>query len=366
MYAGFVVVLLFAMDARFDQRFLAPLYAPGVVAVTLVVQGCVGRARALFVDARAARWRPRRAFVALVGWCGALGGLAACQGAKLHHQLVDTYDNMRLQATQGRGYSAKRWRQSETMNFLRESLPAGSWVMVEEHGAVRYALNRLGARDGPRDHTVVATPGSGSPEHIRAWFLQHSNPGGETYVVWFHDLRQPGYMHVGDDRSRRLLSYVGTPGLRVLRAFKDGVVLHAPPLDARREGDVLLRASSLKDAILAGISAGARKLHSGRAFDLYQISNLLYSGDRIGNQLIYSFRDCGRLLPPAPVFLHVVPVDTADLPAWRVRYGFDNLDHEFANGRRYIYPACLAILDLPGYRVKSIRTGEYDGPLRSL
>ncbi len=362
VYAGFVVVLLFAMDARFDQRFLAPLYAPGVVAATLVLQGCVGRTTGLFVDARAARWS-RRAFVAL-GWCGALGGLAACQGAKLHHQLVATYDNMRLQATQGRGYSAKRWRQSETMNFLRESLPAGSWVMVEEHGAVRYALNRLGARDGPRDHTVVATPPRGSPAHIRAWFLQHSNPRGETYVVWFHDLRQPGYMRVGDDRSRRLLSYVGTPGLRVLRAFKDGVVLHAPPLDARREGDVL-RASSLKDAVLAGVLAGARKLHSGRAFDLYQISNLLYSGDRIGNQLIYSFRDCGRL-PPAPVFLHVVPVDTADLPAWRARYGFDNLDHEFADGRRYIYPGCLAILDLPSYRVKSIRTGEYDGPLRSL
>ena len=361
VYAGFVVVLLFAMDATLAQRFLAPLYAPGVVAATLVVQGCVGRARALFVDARAARWRPRRAFVAL-GWCGALGGLAACQGAKFHHQLVDTYDNMRLLATQGMGYSARRWRQSETMNFLRESVPAGGWVMAEEHGAVRYALNRLGARDGPRDHNVAATPRRGSPEHIRAWFLQHSNPGGETYVVWFHDLRQPGYMHVGDDRSRRLLSYVGTPGLRVLRAFKDGVVLHAPPLDERREGDAL-RASSLKDAVLAGVLAGARQLHSGRAFDLYQ-SNL-YSGDRIGNQLIYLFRDCGRLLPPAAVFLHVVPVDTADLPAWRARYGFDNLDHEFADGRRYIYP-CLAILDLPGYRVKSIRTGEYDGPLRSL
>ena len=359
VYAGFVVVLLFAMDAPLDQRYLAPLYAPGVVAATLVVQGCVGKTRALFVDARAAR-RSRRAFVVL-GWCGALGGLAACQGAKLHHQLVDTYDNMRLQLTQGRGYSAKRWRQSETMNFLRESLSAGAWVISEESQAVKYALNRLGARDRPRRYAVDPAPRGFSPEQIRAWFLQHSNPRGETYVVWFHDLRQPGHMHERDDRPRRLLSWIGTPGLRVLRAFKDGVVLRAAPPAERRDGDDRLTASSLKDAILAGVLAGARKLHSGRAFDLYQ-SNL-YSGDRIGNQLIYSFRDCGRLPPGSPVFLHLVPVDAADLPAWRAPYGFDNLDHEFADGRRYIYPACLAIIDLPSYRVKSIRTGEYDGPL---
>ena len=366
VYAGFMVVLLLAMDATLDRRYLAPLYAPGVVAVTLVVQGCVGRARALFVDARAARWRPRRAFVAL-GWCGALGGLAACQGAKLHHQIVYTYDDVRLQLTQGRGYSARRWRQSETVNFLQESVPAGALIMTEPgtSQAVNYALNRLGSRDGPRGYAVVAAP-RGSPEQIRAWFLRRRNPGGETYVVWFHDLRQPGHLYDRDDRPRRLLSWIGTPGLRVLRAFKDGVVLHAPPLDEWRDGDDrVLTASSLKDAILAGVLAGARKLHSGRAFDLYQ-SNL-YSGDGIGNQLIYSFRDCGRLPPGIPVFLHLVPVDAADLPAWRARHDFDNLDHQFADGRRYIYPPCLAIIDLPSsYRVKSIRTGEYDGPLHPM
>ena len=360
--SSFVLSLAAAMDMSFDARFLATSYAPGLVMAVLILQGCVGRAAESLASVRAAR-RPRRAFVAF-GWCAVLGGLAACQGAKLHHQVGDTYDGARLHLAEGKGYSARRWRQSETMNFLRETVPANAKVvevMAEENQAVNYALNRLGERDGPRGYTVVGMP-RGSPEFMRAWFLGHGDPAMETYVVWFHDLGQPGWMHERDEKPRRLLSWIGTPGLRILRAFKDGVVFRlepVPPPGERRTGaEHVLQASALRDAIQAAVLAGGRRLHSGGSFDLLQHN--LYSGDRIGNQLIYLFHECDPLPADVPVFLHLVPVDVADLPAGRARYGFDNLDHQFADARRYLHPACLAIVDLPAYRVKAIRTGRSD------
>lgn len=359
--SSFAVVLPALVEVSFDARFLATSYAPGLVMAVLVLQGCVGRAAESLAAVRAAR-RPRRAFVAL-GWCAVLGGLAACQGAKLHQQVGDTYDGARLHLAEGKGYSARRWRQSETMNFLRETVPANAKVvevMAEENQAVNYALNRLGERDGPRGYTVVGMP-RGSPEFMRAWFLGHGDPAMETYVVWFHDLGQPGWMPERDEKPRRLLSWIGTPGLRILRAFKDGVVFRlepASPSEQRDGAEHVLQASSLRDAIQAAVLAGGRRLHSGGSFDLYQHN--LYSGDRIGSQLIYLFHDCDPLPAGVPVFLHLVPVDVADLPAGRARYGFDNLDHQFADARRYLHPACLAIVDLPAYRVKAIRTGRSD------
>ena len=56
-------------------------------------------------------------------------------------------------------------------------------------------------------------------------------------------------------------------------------------------------------------------------------------------------------------FLHVMPVDAADLPPGRLAHGFDNLD--FGG-----YPdasSCTVWTRLPSYAVERIRTGQYHG-----
>ena len=48
-----------------------------------------------------------------------------------------------------------------------------------------------------------------------------------------------------------------------------------------------------------------------------------------GDELLYVLRDCPAAMNPArqpKFFLHVRPVDTNDLPAYRRRHGFDNRD----------------------------------------
>ena len=352
-YAGWLFVCLWSTDMPFTKRFLMPLYAPGLVMVALVLRGVFAKTRESIKDARASR-KPRTRVFAAAGWCGVLGGIAACQGVKIQQQIVDTYNDARTHFAEGRGFSARRWQQSETIGFLRETVAPTALIVTEEATAVNWALRRLKRR--PRVWRPI-----GSVREIRQRLakkkLRPQRPDGETYVVWFHDLRQPG-LYASDERPRRLLDWIGTPGLRVLRAFRDGVVFKLEPVSINGATSVL-DASSLKNAILAGVLNGGRRIYSGGAFDVYR--NNLYQGYRIGGQLVYSFRDCGRLPPPRSVFLHIVPVDLADLPADRVRSGFDNLDHQFTEGRRYIYPACLAIVDLPRYRLKSIRTGQWDG-----
>ena len=79
-----------------------------------------------------------------------------------------------------------------------------------------------------------------------------------------------------------------------------------------------------------------------------------------GRALHYLREDCAASDVEARFFLHVTPLDPADLPEERRAYGFDNLDFAFGDrGLRY-EGACLASVALPDYAVARIRTGQFD------
>ena len=108
------------------------------------------------------------------------------------------------------------------------------------------------------------------------------------------------------------------------------------------------------DAGLGALLAGARPLGGppgGAPFEVH-----LSDG-----RLLYVRENCeaGDPVLSDPFFLHVAPSDPADLPEDRRGSGFDNLDFEFgaygsAEGGR-----CVAVRDLPAYRIASIRTGQW-------
>ena len=84
-----------------------------------------------------------------------------------------------------------------------------------------------------------------------------------------------------------------------------------------------------------------------------------------GDRLTYVREPCEPVDAEPIFFLHVFPVDRADLPRSRRQHGFDNLDftfsqHGFSDGG----DRCVVSLVLPDYEAAKIRTGQYVGVRR--
>ena len=84
-------------------------------------------------------------------------------------------------------------------------------------------------------------------------------------------------------------------------------------------------------------------------FDLYLLDN----------RLIYLRETCAAADTAAGFFLHIIPVDVADLPAERQAAGFANLDFAFARWGGHFDGKCLAAIPLPEYPIKEIRAGQH-------
>ena len=78
-----------------------------------------------------------------------------------------------------------------------------------------------------------------------------------------------------------------------------------------------------------------------------------------GNRLVYVKEECGDEDYDAPFFLHVHPVDVADLPVARRPHGFDNLDFHLSRGGRRDAGRCTAVRNLPDYGIVAIHTGQF-------
>ena len=77
-----------------------------------------------------------------------------------------------------------------------------------------------------------------------------------------------------------------------------------------------------------------------------------------GDALAYLKEPCTAGEADARFFLHIFPADPADLPAaWR-KYGFVNLDFQFADHGADIGGMCVAEHELPAYPIERVRTGQ--------
>ena len=74
--------------------------------------------------------------------------------------------------------------------------------------------------------------------------------------------------------------------------------------------------------------------------------------------LVYHKEGCRWADLSPPFFLHITPVNEADIPAYSARYGFVNRDFQarsFQVGKN----ACAVETRLPDYAIRRIRTGQY-------
>ena len=109
----------------------------------------------------------------------------------------------------------------------------------------------------------------------------------------------------------------------------------------------------LDDAVYRSASAEAalEEPDARGHFDLY------LQGDR----LLFLRDPCEPSDADARFFVHVQPVDPADLPQERKEYSFVNLNFNLDERGVIFDGKCAAIADLPAYPVERIRFGQFDG-----
>ena len=76
-----------------------------------------------------------------------------------------------------------------------------------------------------------------------------------------------------------------------------------------------------------------------------------------GNRLLYTSGECGDESLASLIFLHIFPEDEGDLPAGM--HGFHGLDFHFKTRLLWTEWGCAAVVDLPGYEIARIRTGQF-------
>lgn len=104
---------------------------------------------------------------------------------------------------------------------------------------------------------------------------------------------------------------------------------------------------------------------SGELLTEFAYTVYLESAGRDGNRadgyrLRYAKSPCAPGGGDAPFFLHLEPVNVADLPEGRRAYGFDNRDFGFADDALADGGGCAAEIPLPDYLIRQIRTGQFD------
>ena len=105
------------------------------------------------------------------------------------------------------------------------------------------------------------------------------------------------------------------------------------------------------DAYVDEVIASDAPSITGSGYDLYVD----------GSRLIYTKGQCSQQDIDGRFFLHIVPVDTNDLPEHRREHGFDNQDFYFNNSGQgwRAGSRCHVVVDLPEYQIQDIRTGQF-------
>ncbi len=326
-YALATAILLPLTNIGAEDRYFAPLYAPGLVAVALILNEFM-------------RWasgrRPLQRLEILSRWGmdlrkGALVSaptliLTACLSLWLVGQLSANYGDVRLWVNNGFGYGGKQWAESETIDYIKSNPPEGR-VFSNDHRALWLQTDISGV------HPLEPPPPS-SPKPLTD---QAHAAGQDAYFVWFYT---PIFLDL-----RLLTELLALPGMELTAALKDGVILKAA-----------------RDSTYVGPPPDQEAIVNAILKDTDHIINSDFEVhlDEDANRLVYLKRYCAPGHTEAKFFLHLYPEKDADSPSHRQPYGFDNLDFSFEDGHGFrVAGQCVAARQLPGYPIESLRTGQY-------
>ena len=291
-----------------QERHLAPLFLPLLFMAVFAADRTLARAQGSWPAAAAA------AGLALWIACAAFANLR--ETARAH--------------AEGTGYyNLPRWTGSETLRRLRENpvetdvySNASALLFLHVGGSSAWlelpTSRPIGRILGGRDRVARDAP--------RLWF---AHAGREGRVVWLDGMARGSLYDYGPADLAAL------PGVAVSGAFADGAVLSlrkAQPGPGGALGEPILRS----------------------VFDIY------LDGDRV----TWFKAPCAPEDVAQHFFLHLFPVDAADLSAEALAGEYDFRDFAFREHGDTLYEKCSMAAALPPYALRRIRVGQY-GPDRS-
>ncbi len=305
IYGVFLTFHLPLIDVNLPPRYLAPLYVPLLVAATLFlneVLRCAAPARSLAMPSFLRKWSGGAKTIAN----GPALALTACLSLWLFSHSYANYSDIRHWVNNGYGYASRQWRDSSTIRYLDNYLHDED-VWSNNATSIQFLLDAPGRNSNKLPY---ARP---TPDNLRRWlgidgWIRQFDP----YIVWFHGVNEARYDY-------DLAELAALPGVQVEAVLEDGVVFKA-----------------------VGPRIGFH-----------------VSYDKNENKLIYVRENCRAEDLEAPVFLRVFPMDKADLPDSRRRYGSDNLDFHLGRRVSYLDGRCVAERDLPDYAIARMDTGQY-------
>ena len=312
-YIAFMVAVVpFTVYQIIDSRYLLPIYVP------LLLTGVLLLDRFLSLEAGAIRY--------VVASLVVLASLVHI-GFSAQRNLILTARTW-IAGYPGWNYNTARWQHSAIMNYIRETPIDGK--VYSNNSFLAWFWDRDAAPGKYRKKFPLGLP------RLARKMMQWTEDGTDVYIVWIENVSVQRY----DDLDLRVL-----PGVETVAELADGLVLRltaAEPFDAKRH---LARKQRYMEQLIE--QAGERVVRSD--WDVY----------RTGRKLTYLKEPCAPADVQAKFVLHVVPTDSADLPAHRQPYGFDNLSFYFDGCGFRLADQCLVIVQLPDYPMDRIRVGQW-------
>ncbi len=307
-----VAVVPFTVRQAIDSRYLLPVYVPLLLVAALLLD------RLLSIEAAGRMAGAKWGLASLV----LLGGLAHT-GFSIHSNL--TRQVWRAEAWV---YNVSHWESSEPLNYIRTHLREGR--IYSNHAPLAWFWDRTAP---PGKHQYL-------PHKIHQVVprIMGKTDSDGAHIVWFQD-RKLWYRYDAFDIHC-------LPGVEPVAELSNGVVFRvtaaAEPFDAERH-------RTRKQRYLDQLIQQAGELVVRSNWDVY----------RNGRKLTYLKQPCTPADVQAKFVLHVTPVDPADLPTYRQRYGFDNFDFYFDRRGVQVGDQCIVTAHLPNYAIRRIRVGQW-------
>ena len=307
-----IIITPLSTGTPIDSRYLLPVYVP----VTLMIFWWGDNLLSIVGGPRSCKWALLAA--GMIGFC-------IHSGFVIERTLSDTSKALE------RGYEewlhhADFWDESEVFAWLEDN-PVSGRVYSPTFDLVWY---RSGA---PASEGRYRWSGEG----LDALVARIPREGAHVVLTAGGLAPQAEYA----DTIRFL------PGVEVLGEFSDGGVYRFPP--GWRFDEAGYRANV--NRYLSELTEESGQLVGSDIFDVYVN----------GRTLVYIREPCAPADTEAWFFLHIDPVDPADLPEERQQYGFDGRDFIFDLQATRFDEKCLTTVELPDYGIARIRTGQYDG-----
>ena len=316
IFSYLFLLILFAMHYTPDgvqTRFLFPVHLPFIITIAFLTKWLIGYSSGVSVILRFLRF-----FVIsiLSFWLIYSSSLTINQVYHANTQGIGIFNN-------------SEWANSEILRYVDTNSLQG-YVISNEPLSVYF-----------HNH-ANATYRYLQPGRLNDWI---ENSEENSYLVWFY----PGPYVSGFGYFTADL--VDLPGLNPIAVLADGIIF---TIDKKRYSEQYDQFTKRYELTIS------QELIIRSVFDLYF--------DKNTSKFIYVKEPCNRADIKLPFFLHTIPVDLDELPSNRKKYGFENLDFDFAQRGMVFDGKCMSFTRGPAYAVANIRTGQFtpgSGPIWS-